>query len=327
MDTRTLLFVGIPVVSGMRSLFLSALAFCYISSTCVAAPKSNVSLWTDPEEAKSHPGFSFNGDYVSKSGKKALQVAALDKGKFHVLTYPEGIPGEGWKKEAKIEAALLTTEELKNAIEGFRKIERSSETFGKKAPGGALVLFDGELSEAMEGKVEGDVLWSGAKTTKEVGDFHLHIEFRLPYKPGRELSSQDRGNSGLYIFNNYEVQIIDTYGLDFNSENNAVDLKSNHAQWCASFYKFKTPDVPMSYPPLQWQTYDIDFTAPKFEGGKKVKNARITVRHNGVLVHDDVELPKGTGAGGGRPEKPKGLLYLQDHGNPVAFRNIWLIEK
>ncbi|MEM1442267.1 MAG: DUF1080 domain-containing protein, partial [Verrucomicrobiota bacterium] len=152
-------------------------------------------------------------------------------------------------------------------------------------------------------------------------------EFRLPYKPARNLSSQDRGNSGLYVFNNYEIQIVDTFGLDLDSENNAVETESENSQWCGSFYKFKTPDVPMSFPPLEWQTYDIDYTAPRFEEDKKVANARFTVRHNGRIIHDDVELPKGTGNGGKRPEKEEGLLFFQNHGNPVALRNIWLEKK
>ena len=74
-------------------------------------------------------------------------------------------------------------------------------------------------------------------------------------------------------------------------------------------------------------TYDVEFTAPRFNDGKKVKNARITTRHNGILIHDDFELDKGTGAGGGRPEKEKGQIHLQGHGNPVRFQNIWLGER
>ena len=83
----------------------------------------------------------------------------------------------------------------------------------------------------------------------------------------------------------------------------------------------------MCLPPLTWQTYDIHFTASKFTGEKKTANARITVFHNGVKIHDDVELPKGTGAGGGRKEIPKGPIVLQGHGNPVRYRNICIVEK
>jgi hypothetical protein len=82
-------------------------------------------------------------------------------------------------------------------------------------------------------------------------------------------------------------------------------------------------------PPLAWQTYDIEFTAPRYENGKKVKNARVTIKHNGIVIHDDLELPKNTaGTPGGITEAPEPFgLYLQDHGNPVAFRNIWVVEK
>ena len=121
--------------------------------------------------------------------------------------------------------------------------------------------------------------------------------------------------------------MIDSFALDLIEENNAVELKSKNNQWCGSFYKTKLPDTPMVYPPLTWQTYEIDFTAPVFEGDKKVENARITVKQNGVLIHDDFELKKGTGAGGGRPEKEKGLIHFQGHGNPVAYRNVWIVEK
>jgi hypothetical protein len=129
------------------------------------------------------------------------------------------------------------------------------------------------------------------------------------------------------VFNNYEVQVLDSFGLDFDTENNAVETESLNSQWCGSFYKVKTPDVPMAFPPLQWQTYDIDFTAPRFKDGEKVKNARFTIRHNGVLIHDDVELLTGTGAGGKRPEKAEGTILFQEHGNPASYRNIWMIKK
>jgi hypothetical protein len=84
----------------------------------------------------------------------------------------------------------------------------------------------------------------------------------------------------------------------------------------------------MCFPPLSWQTYDIEFTAPKFDAaGAKTADAVVTVRHNGVLIHDAVKLPKGTGAGGGRQEVAKGPIIFQGHGNPVAFRNVWILEK
>jgi hypothetical protein len=155
----------------------------------------------------------------------------------------------------------------------------------------------------------------------------MHLEFMLPFKPGANPSSQHRSNSGIYIFHNYEIQILDSFALDYeNPGNNAVKPESENKQWCGAFYKEKLPDVNMTFPPLRWQTYDIDFTAPVFEDGKKVKNARATVRHNGVLIHDDVELKTGTGAGAKRPQVAEGPVHFQGHGNPVMFRNIWATE-
>jgi hypothetical protein len=143
----------------------------------------------------------------------------------------------------------------------------------------------------------------------------------------RSLSNQDRGNSGIYIFNNYEIQIIDSFGLDYeHPENNAIELESENTQWCGCLYKMKRPDMNMCFPPLRWQTFDIDFQAPEFEGSTKVRNARITVRHNGVLIHDDVELETGTGAGAKRQQLAEGPLFFQSHGTPIRFRNVWAAE-
>ncbi len=284
-----------------------------------------IQTWIDPDKAaKDNPDFLLQGEY--KGGKKAVQVAALDKGKFLVLSYQGGLPGAGWDG-GPLSSEVLETAAVQEKVKGLKKTTRKSETLGKKAPDGALVIFDGEQTDYFEGEVKNGLLWAGGSSTKEVGDFKMHLEFRLPFKPARAPSSQDRGNSGVYIFNNYECQVIDSFGLDYNSENNAIKLESLNTQWCGCFYKFQKPSVPMVFPPLTWQTYDIDFTAPKFEGKEKVANARITVHHNGVLIHDDLELPKGTGAGGKRPEKAKGIIHFQGHGNPVAYRNVWIQEK
>ena len=97
---------------------------------------------------------------------------------------------------------------------------------------------------------------------------------------------------------------------------------------CGGIYSIKDPDLNMCFPPLQWQTYDIDFTAAKYDkDGKKTANARITVRHNGVLIHDNVELPKRTTASPLAEGPEPGFLHLQDHSNPLRFRNIWVVKK
>lgn len=294
-----------------------------------AAPKKSVPVWVDPAKAAvEHPDFLIQGEYKGmKDGSMVgVQAAAIDEGKFLVAVYRSGLPGAGWDG-SKIDSRILERRELKSLVREMNRVERTSPTMGRKAPQEAMVVFVGEANGNVSGKIEGGLLWAGAKTTKPVGDFIMHLEFRLPFKPGRLPSSQDRGNSGIYIYDNYECQVLDSFALDLDEANNPFPTQSRNKQWCGSFYKFKTPDVPMALSPLRWQTYDIDFTAPVFMEGKKVRNARITVWQNGVMIHDDVELPKGTGAGGNRPEKGKGIINFQGHGNPVAFRNVWILEK
>ncbi|HIJ54049.1 MAG TPA: DUF1080 domain-containing protein [Planctomycetes bacterium] len=154
---------------------------------------------------------------------------------------------------------------------------------------------------------------SGSIVTKEAyRDFKLHIEFKVPQLPPN-VKGQGRGNSGVYIQRRYEIQILDSYGKP---------PRNNEG---GSIYKFKAPDKNACKKPGEWQSYDITFRAARFEGQgknvKKVKNARITVLHNGVLIHNDVDVPNKTGAG--RPEGPEpGPILLQEHGNEVWFRNI-----
>jgi hypothetical protein len=131
----------------------------------------------------------------------------------------------------------------------------------------------------------------------------------MPYARG-----QRRSNSGVYIQSRYEVQILDSFGLE--GKNNE----------CGGLYKQRPPDLNMCFPPLRWQTYDITFVSPKFaDDGTKLRNARITVRHNGELIHNNVEVTNKTGAGKLEASQPL-PTKLQNHGDPVRFRNIWLVE-
>jgi hypothetical protein len=210
-------------------------------------------------------------------------------------------------------------------------------------PEGAVVLFDGKSLDAWcqrdlkvsEGGAEpkpakwklvdaaaaggvpamqvqgGDIM-----TRQTFGDrFKLHVEFRTPYMP--DAKGQGRGNSGVYVQGRYEVQVLDSYGIPLDK------LQQND---CGSIYGIATAKANACKAPTVWQAYDIDFTAPKFEGGKKVAPGRITVVLNGVTIHDNQEITKDntTSGMGGDPAKP-GPIMLQDHGNPVQYRNIWVV--
>ena len=206
------------------------------------------------------------------------------------------------------------------------KVVRPSPTLGAKPPEGAVVLFDGRCVsdwetrdhkpcpfKLLEDEQAMEVRGGGAISKQKFGDCRLHLEFRTPFMP--KARGQGRGNSGVYLQGRYEVQVLDSYGLKGESNE------------CGGVYGVGRPLANMCAPPLQWQTYDITFTAPRFDkDGKKTANARLTVVHNGVKIQDNIEVPNPTTANwGGDPSAPAGL-HLQDHGNPVQYRNIWVVE-
>jgi 3-keto-disaccharide hydrolase len=304
------------------------------------APDDQGPTFLDPRDAG--PDYVTQGEYLtdpSAQRKFGVQVAALGHGHFEVVVLPGGLPGDGW--DASSQRIVLTAlgEEGKpprilpwNGYTGsfsegamtlkspeatvkLKKIERQSPRAGAKPPEGATVLFDGKNADAWEnGHVDSrGLLQSGTKTKKKYQDFVLHVEFLLPFKP--ESFDQGRGNSGIYIQDRYEVQVLDSFA------------ETPHFNGCAAMYRQHSPSINACYPPLQWQTYDIDFHAAKFDAsGKKTKNAVVTVIHNGVTVQDHYELTAKTGAGA--PEGPTpGSIQLQGHNNPVFYRNIWVVEK
>lgn len=291
-----------------------------IAVTSVAAAKETIKAWTDPAKATAeHPKFKFVGEYSDTEKKVFHQVSLLKTDDYLVSSYKAGLPGRGWDKSA-VDSRVLPQEELDTLLKGAEKLSYVSPTMGAKAPEGAVTMPEGFTN------VKDGLLWAGGKSKDSFGSFKMHLEFRLPFKPMRNPSNQDKGNSGIYIFNNYEIQVLDTFALDYSAEKFPFKMESAKKQWCGCFYKMKMADVNATLPALTWQTYDIDFTAPVFEDDKKVKNARITVLHNGIKIHDDVELKKGTGNGALRKQLAKGPIYFQDHGNPTAFRNVWIQE-
>ena len=201
----------------------------------------------------------------------------------------------------------------------LKKIERKSPTLGGKAPDGAIILFNGAGTDEWKGgrldKKTGLLNTDGSDITtkRKFSSYTAHVEFLLPYRP--EARGQGRGNSGFYQVDHYEVQILDSFGLE--GKNNE----------CGGVYQRLDTKVNMCLPPLQWQTYDVEFTNAVREGDKVVKKARLTLRHNGVVIHDDAEIVGVTGGARKEPEGTPGVLRLQGHGNPLQFRNIWIVEK
>ena len=146
------------------------------------------------------------------------------------------------------------------------------------------------------------------------GDAHLHLEWREPDMP--DAVGQDKGNSGVYVHGCYEIQILDSYGV-----------KDPKADDCGAIYSLFKPLVNACRPALEWQTYDIIFRAPRFNQYGEIKeNPRMTVIQNGLVVHNNFVLPSVT-PGGITDNKrvERGPLMLQDHGNPVSFRNVWVM--
>ena len=198
-----------------------------------------------------------------------------------------------------------------------------------RPPSDAVVLFDGkDLSQWLgedgqpakwkvtDGAMEVVPHTKSIHTRQPFGDCQLHVEFREPVPPSGE--GQERGNSGVFLMGLYEIQVLDSYENKTYADGEASAL-----------YGQFPPQVNASRPPGQWQIYDVIFRAPPFKDGKVLRPARVTVLHNGVLVQDNVELSGPTAHHDRPPYKatPDKLpLSLQDHGNPVRFRNIWIRE-
>lgn len=322
---------------------------------------SDPSLPADFQIQGEYRGATAGGENVG------CQVIALGNGAFQAVLLPGGLPGDGWDGKNKILLAgaiegdkatfksadgkrkylAPSAEEfsatsqfppegqkdatatvgggvLKGKVDGggefqLKRVERGSPSLGAKPPENAVVLFDGSnTGEWTKGRIDektGLLNTDGADilTKRKFNNYTMHVEFMLPYRP--EARGQGRGNSGFYQVDHYEVQILDSFGLD--GKNNE----------CGGVYTKAEPKVNMCLPPLAWQTYDVEFTNAVAENGKKVKNARMTLKHNGVVIHDDLEITGTTGGSRSDPEGTPGPIKLQGHGNPLQYRNIWIVEK
>jgi len=276
------------------------------------------------------PTVKLNGQ---KTGTAIHFQGQIEEGEYYGVEFEGDIESNKFTGSINYEGNNVGIFELTKTV-------RSSPSLGAEAPEGAVILFNGTnfeeweqvprfrkgLSHLLSKFQKKQVKWklvedamevkpgAGSIITKrEFTDFRLHIEFRTPFMP--EARGQDRGNSGVYLQGRYEVQVLDSYGLK------GLDNE------CGGIYKVAAPLINMCSPPLQWQTYDITFHAPRFDSdGNKNKNASLTVLHNGTQIHQNIEIPNPTGSAKDQDIKQPGGIYLQDHGNPVQYRNIWLIE-
>ncbi|OYP28313.1 DUF1080 domain-containing protein [Rhodopirellula sp. MGV] len=299
--------------------------------------------YTEPPQDDA--SYHLMGEFVGKfrSGEKkgqilALQIRPVAGDQFQAMAFYGGLPGEDGHEAEELRLiglrsgdnvilsggpwGIFVDSEGCNIIASdgkmlgrLKRVNRVSRTLGAQPPEGALILFDGTSVDNFVGAemTENGLLKEGALISPMFQDFDLHAEFRLPYMPIAD--GQQRGNSGLYLQSRYECQVLDSFGTEkmFNG--------------LGALYRMKSPDLNMAFPPLVWQTYDVSFTAPRWNSdGKKIRDAHITSWINGVKVQDNVALPSKTGAG--KPEEPTlSPINIQDHGDPVRFRNIWIVDR
>ena len=193
-------------------------------------------------------------------------------------------------------------------------------------PDSAVILFDGQdLSNWM--KLDGGApAWEvadGAMTVtagegdivsrKKFADFLMHLEFMTPDMP--DATGQAKGNSGVFLQGRYEIQVLDSYGIDVPGMGD-----------CGAIYNQFASLVNACKPPLEWQTYDVIFRAARVsESGEREDNARVTVLQNGIVIQNNVQIQGATGGATDGDAAEPGPLRLQDHGNSVRYRNIWVV--
>ena len=298
------------LLSRLRHAVWTASIFSLFASSAFAQVFDSV------ESAKANPDFLIQGEYAGET--QGMQVIARGDGEFDLVVYEGGLPGAGAKPAPprRLEGDADVVADLVEAME-LEKVERKSQTLGAKPPRGATVLFDGTKASIDEhwrdGKlIASDLLGEGTTTKQTFGDYRLHLEFKTPFMP--KATGQARGNSGVYHQGRYETQVLDSFGLEG---------KDNEA---GGIYTVSAPSINMCFPPLSWQTYDIDFTAARFNAqGKKTSDAKMTVRLNGVIVQNNVSISGPTRGAPLKESAAPGPIHLQNHGNPVRYRNIWIV--
>ena len=320
------------------------------ASQPATTPKPKAPEATEQESQNTSPpkgdrDYDLMGEFVGQitgagGGKQLLgmQVRPTGSDNFEAVSFLGGLPGEEkhnrdgtkllgrrsgnflvlsggpWAVFVEPEHCTLI-DNTGTKLGQLKRVRRTSPTLGAKPPKDAVVLFDGtHIDQFTNARMTQDgLLMEGADMKPMFQDFDLHVEFRLPYMP--QVDGQKRGNSGVYLQSRYECQILDSFAQD------------RLINGCGAIYTFRKPDLNMCFPPLVWQTYDIRFTAPRWASdGSKIRNAHITSWLNGVKIHDNIEVPSKTGHG--QIEEPLLLpTRLQNHKDPVRFRNVWLIDR
>jgi len=316
----------------------------------------------------SGPDFSVQGEYTGLVGGQyriGIQIVALGAGRFEGILFGGGLPGAGWDgktrfylrgqrekhithlegmhgerlkfvnrnfqatiRDGQLEGtAMMFLNRVRDPAVSCRRILRTSPTLGAAAPPKARVLFAGDSTDEWRGGrlVEKRLLAEGTRSRRSFLNYHLHLEFRTPFMPTAR--GMQRGNSGVYLQELWELQVIDSFG--WTTENRKYERLS-HVGRCGGLHELLSPEVHMCLPPLSWQTYDIDHTAATVDSnGRPATPALLSVRHNGVLIHDRVVLPPTPASSRDLPHRNHlpGRLHLQQHGNPVRYRNIWIVER
>ena len=324
--------------------------------------------WTEVAEADKvlmgdYVGERQNGpeqSYQAINPRLCAQVINIDKGLYRVkFTQDHNLRADVYHSvEARLKGDEIVAKDgnwkfrvTKSGLKGkgaigsyvaefsLKRFKLGSPTLGAKPPKGAIRLFDGSDFDEWQHGDGRAVTWTlldngvmeinprkanpnanppigGAIFTKrKFKDVRCHMEFQYPVEPGK--SGEGRGNSGLF-FQGYEAQILNSYGLD--------------GRWneLGALYKLSPPRVNAARPPMEWQTYDVTYRAPRFENGKLMENARMPVRLNGIPVQRNEELIHQTAhrqAERALPAPKEAMpIELQDHSNRIQFRNIWVKE-
>ena len=259
------------------------------------------------------------------AGEKFAWVDLPGKGDASKVTFSGG--DDAWT--GTIENGQLKAESKAGKVD-LKFTVKKSPTELQKPPAGAVVLLayeEGKKSDTaawtqLKGEPcqwvamdDGSIQVKGGdiKSKQTFGDFQMHAEFRIPFEPTGK--GQGRGNSGIFLHDVYEMQVLDSYGI------------KPEAHQCGAIYPQTAPLVNACFPPGSWQTYEFTFRAPRFDAdGKKIKDATVTTVQNGVKVQENTDIKAPTGSAKSRPEVKAGPIRLQDHQHPVRFRNIWIVE-